>query len=340
MNNSTLLNTNSTHAECSIDRETVFVAWFALGLITSIVTFVGSILLIVVIYRTRTIRTSTDYFVVNMAASGTLFTSLDLFYVVQLLGKADYLSQTTGTLLCKFIGFFWCVSYEVSILSLVVIAGYRFYAVAFPMPTRVQSRRSCIILLLFTWVLPIAVSIPVLFFTIFKVEHQYCFGKFSIHQSHILLWDFLYLSSFFLLPLLVMLVLYPVIIVKLRQQKILGNATCSQAVMAKWKQNFRLMTMFLTITVAFILCWGTDRVMYLIYSFSLVTDWCTIDKVDIFVVELPLVFHAINPVIYFIFCSSYRKEIKQLLSCCCCHTHLHYAPDCDQMIELGNIPQV
>ena len=203
MNSSTLLSTDSTYAGCTIiNWETVFVAWFAIGLITSIATIVGNILLIVVICRTRTIGTSIDYFVVSMAVSGCLFTSLDLFYVVRLLGKTVYVSQTTGTVLCKLIGFFWRVSLEVSILSLIVIANYRFYAVVFPTRAIVQSRRICIILLLLTLVLPIAVSSPIIFFNNFNVEDQFCLMELSTHQLHIILWKDVYLSLSFLLLLI------------------------------------------------------------------------------------------------------------------------------------------
>ena len=132
--------------------------------------------------------------------------------------------------------------------------------------------------------------------------------------------------------------MYPVIIVKLRRQQIPGNANRSKTVIRRRNQNFRLTTMFITITVAFILCWGMIRVMYLTYLVSLVTDWCTFLKVYSVVVIFPTVFHAVNPVIYFSFCSSYRRGIKQLLPCCCRCTHVYHAAGVDQIV-LGNIPQ-
>ena len=272
MNNSTLLNTTSMYAGWTIIWETVRAVWFATGLVTSIASFVGNFLLVVVVYRARTIRTSTDYFVVSMAVSDIflplIFFALDTFFIRE---DAGYLSRTIGTVLCKLFYFLSSVSYGVlSILSLVVITVYRYYAVAFPMRARVQSRRTCIILLLLTWVLPIVMSSPTLSWFNFSVKHQKCYSEISNNQSRI--WDVMYASCFDFLPLLVMMVLYPVIIVKLRQQKIPGNANCSQVVITRRKQNFRLTTMFITITVAFIICWGMDQIMFLIFLFSLVTD--------------------------------------------------------------------
>ena len=151
MNKSTLLNTTSTYAWCAINWETIHAAWFATDLVTSIASIVGNILLIVAVYRTGTIRTSTDYFVVSMAASD-IFLPLIIFAlnIIFLRKDAGYLSRTTGTILCKLLYFILNVSYGVSILSLIVITVYRFYAVTFPIRARVQSRRTCIILLLLT----------------------------------------------------------------------------------------------------------------------------------------------------------------------------------------------
>ena len=338
MDNSTLLNTTSTYAGCAINWETVYTAWFATGLVTSLASFVGNILLIVVVYRARTIRTSTDYFVVNMAASDIFLPFSFLVINIVIIRKdVSYLSQTTGTVLCKFLRFFTEVSYGVSMLSLTVIAVYRLYAVEFPMRARVQSRRTCIILLLLTWILPIVMSSPTLSFFSFNVEYQYCYMDLTGHQSRV--WNIVYSSLFFFLALIVMLVLHPVIIVKLRRQKIPGIANFYQAVVKRRKQNLHLTTMFITITVAFVLCWGSYQVMNLVNSISNVTDWCTFDKVDNIVILFPVMFHAINPLIYFIFCSSYRQGIKHLLCCCYRFTHEQHAP-ADHQLQLGNIPQV
>ena len=128
------------------------------------------------------------------------------------------------------------------------------------------------------------------------------------------------------------------IVVNLRRQKIPGNANYSQAAVTRRKQNFRLTALFITITVAFMLCWGINQVIYIISLFSPATNCTIFYKVSNIVSVFPMVFHAINPVIYFIFCSSYRQGIKQLFFCCCCHTHVHHAPGGDQL-ELNNIPQ-
>ena len=150
-----------------------------------------------------------------MAASDTFLPLMPFFNTVLFFRKdAGYVSQTTGTVQCKLFFFFPDVSYGVSILSLIVITGHRYYAVVFPMRARVQSRRTCIILLLLTRVLPIAMSSPTLIFFNFNLNYHSCYMILSTH--HIRIWHTIRTSCLFFVPLLVMLVLYPVIIVMLR----------------------------------------------------------------------------------------------------------------------------
>ena len=52
-------------------------------------------------------------------------------------------------------------------------------------------------------------------------------------------------------------------------------------------------------------------------------------------------FHAINPVIYFMFYSSYRQGIKQIpFKFCCCRNFRDIPnPPCGGLIELAILPQ-
>ena len=256
MNNSTLPN-HSSFVGCSINLKTVYATWLNTVLVRCIAAFVGNVLLIVVIHRTAALRTTTNLFVANMTASNAFLQAVNGLndILINRKGPAN-LSHTTGAILCKFFGFFINVSYGVSMLSLVVITVYRFYAVLFPMRARVHNTRICIVLIFLIWVLPMTICSPSLLFYHVVLEYRhFCYMEQS--TRHLRIWHTIRISLFFFLPLLVMLVLYPVIIVKLRRQKIPGNANCSQAVIRRRKHNFRLTTMCITITVAFTLCWGS-----------------------------------------------------------------------------------
>ena len=251
----------------------------------------------------------------------------------------DYVSQFVATSLCKSFAFFAYISSGVSMLSLVVITVYRFSAVMFPTKARIPNKRKRKLVLLLTWAVPIAVNIPELVYESFD-EHKRCYFTITLKQWSI--WWSVGSSLFFLLPLLSMLVMYPVILVKLRQHKVPGNANRSHAVIRR-KQNFRLTIMFIVISTAFVLTRGPFTVLGAIHLYF-PTCWSQLKKTCSFTYlrfarfGIPVVFHAINPMIYFIFCSSYRKGLRQAFSCSCRGARDHRANAVGDNVELNVFP--
>ena len=143
----------------------------------------------------------------------------------------------------------------------------------------------------------------------------------------------------FCIVLLIMLVLYPVILFKLRQHRIPGNANRSQAIRRR-KQNFRITMMFTVICTVFFLTWGPAVLYFAILYFrpTLIMNTCAFYHFHIASFIIVNVFYPINPIIYFIFCSSFRKGLKNLFSCGCCSTNEHQAAAGNVHIELCNLP--
>ena len=273
-------------------------------------------------------RTTTNYFVVNMAFSDLFVPACDLLRY--LLFPA--VTQTLGTAMCKIIPFVINTSYGVSMSSLVVITVHRFYAVAFPMRARLESRRTRIMLLFCIWLLPIALCFPHIYY------HEYvgtgCYsglGKQKFFISVIVFGVF-----FSALPFLFMMILYPVIIVQLIRQKAPGNSSSRPQVQRRKKRNIRLTRMFITIIVVHLLTWDTYQITYIFFFLS-TSEWCTWFKIFLIVYPFPDIFHAINPVIYFIFCSSYRQGLKQIFSCCCRQSTVGRNAPGGEQIELQNV---
>ena len=334
-NNSSHLNT--TESGCGINWDTVNEYSFYFFIVCSVLSFVGNILVVLTVYKTKTLRTTTNVFVVNMALSDVFVPTWDLLRVGLLSRKdAPVLTQYLGNAFCKVIPFLINVSYGVSMLSLVVITVHRFYAVVFPMRARLESRKTRALLLLCTWLAPISVCCSQLYGAVYIPEERTCY--FNISKQHFTAWIITFQVLFFALPFLFMLVLYPVIIIKLLRQKVPGNSS-SYSHVRKRKRNIRITTMFITIILLLLLTYGTFQGSYIVlYLFSLVSDGCLAIKVLNVVFPLRNLFHAINPVIYFIFCIYYRQGIKQIFSSCSQCTIRCNLPVCGQ-IELENLPQ-
>ena len=334
-NNTILSNMTHTYRGCNIDFETIDTVILYTFIVTSICSFLGNLLVILTVYKNKNLQTSNNYFIVSMSVSDILFPLLELLHFMLLLGRFPQLSKLVGILLCKLFRFISDLSYEVSMLTLVAITVYRFFAVMFPMRARVQNKRKRLLVLLLTWVIPMAMSSPYLVFLEFNENNPFCV-LFSITMRQYLYAVFPLL--FFFISLLTMLVLYPLIIIKLMKKKVPGNVHCDQVVIRRRRQNLRLTMMFLVITVAFLLSWGPN----VIFRVSFVTEqsWLVAGCNSYFyLVSLitPFVFHAINPVIYFIFLSSFRQGFKNIFRSSCCSRTRPQAPA--DNFELNNIPQ-
>ena len=149
---------NATEIGCDINWDIFFSYWLYSSVVCSVASFAGNVLVILIVYKTKTLRTTTNYFIVNMAISDVFVPALDTLRITLLYRKdAPALTQTFFTILCRMLNFLTNLSYVMSMTSLVVITAHRFYAVVFPLRARLERRRARIVLLLSTWLIPIAV---------------------------------------------------------------------------------------------------------------------------------------------------------------------------------------
>ena len=119
---------------------------------------------------------------------------------------APTLTQTFGTALCKLLVFFINTSYGVSMSSLVVITVHRFYAEVFPMRARLEGRGTRALLLVCTWLLPMAVHSQPLYYSTFNSQRREC--SLNMRGSRRLIWDVTFLVPFVALPFLLLFVLH------------------------------------------------------------------------------------------------------------------------------------
>ena len=336
-NNTTLNDMSHTYRGCNFDHETLFTIKLYTLIVASICSFVGNLLVILTVYRNKNLQTSISYFIVNMSVSDILFPLLELLHPILFFRSIPQLSKLVLNLLCKLLPFIFEVSYGVSMLTLVAITVDRFSAVMFPLRARLKNKRKRLLVLLLTWVIPMVMFSPYLVFLEFN---EFNTEKCIIYSNAVLQrrsWLAANLSLFLLLPLLIMLVLYTLIILKLRKERVPGNVLCDQVVIRRRRQNYRTTMMFIVLTVAFLLCWG-PIILYLVLT---VTKHRLVGCNRYFLKVsniTPVVFHAINPAIYFIFLSSFRQGFKNIFRPCCCTRTRPQAPANNS--ELKNIPAI
>ena len=316
MDNSTLHPLNSSSSGCPWMASAFFTS--ILALITT-VTFIGNLLIVAVFLKTPSLRTSTNYYIVSMAVSDFIgpFFIWPLYVSEGMLTRTIFIDGSSALAACKLGMYFRALSQTVSILSLMLITVDRFVAIVFPFKFAVMNRKIRMSLLVVSWLVPLLGVLPyALFSKITTVENRRVCrfivsdeAKIGIHVNGIAL--------FYFLPLITIIVLYSVMMIKLKKStKNTNIQTRPQDIVERSKQNRKILKILIVIVIAFFVCW-TPLSMYFflrIYFPDLfVQDRCLLITGFTFYV-FPSLSTAVNPLILFSFSTNYKQALRSLSS--------------------------
>ena len=274
--------------------------------------------------KTLNLKTSANYYIVNMAVSDVLCVLLNWpLYATEgmLSSQGSFIAEPSATFVCKLGIYSRVVSYVVSILSLVLIAVDRFVAIVFPFQMTTAAAKTRTVLMLLTWILPLSGGLPYILYTkIVFVNHQ-TFCRFAWSSLALSIFNSTSFILFYCLPLLLIIILYYKIMKSFRKPSPGNEVKCSITV-RRHRQNRNIMKIFKSVVSAFFICW-TPLYAYLflkVISPSIfVKDTCKL-LVGFFYYIFPLLSTAINPVILFAFSSNFRAGLKNLCVCLFWHS--------------------
>ena len=163
---------NSSHAGNESCSQVVSIVFTTVLAVISLAAFIGNILVMTVVYKTPSLRTRTNYYYVNMAVSDFLssLTLWPLYLTDEIITpRGSLIKGPMATVGCRVGVYVRVVSTSVSILSLVLIATDRYFAIVFPLKASILlSRRVRITALVATWVISMGYCFPMIYFS--KVE--------------------------------------------------------------------------------------------------------------------------------------------------------------------------
>ena len=287
-----------------------------------IVSLAANSLIVMIVYKTPNLRKPINYFIANMASSDLLFPIFIMTRNLSYLHTNSWLiGGQLGQALCKLLPFFGNVSFAVSIQNLILIAVDRFGAVVFPLRSPLIRSKLCPFFILATWIVAVAVSSPYLF-TAELVENpegnrcdnqwEKVFGESSSYASFALA----FYSLFIFIPVLLLVILYSIIVIKLKTQAHPGEQSANSQ-QQRDRRNRSVLQMSIAIVTVFVLCWLPYSINFLIVWYR---DSSTLFSCSFWIYcEVTLcmasAYCAINPVICFMFSSNYRKALKRLIKC-------------------------
>ena len=118
---------------------------------------------------------------------------------------------------------------------------------------------------------------------------------------------------FYYIPIAVLVILYSIIVIKLKKQKIPGEQSVN-AEQQRPKRNRNVLTLAIAIVVGFVLCWVPATIIVLLSLFArdLPCGFWFYESIAFFMAHSNC---AINPCICFSFSANYRQGLKRLLKC-------------------------
>lgn len=318
MQNSTY-NNSSDDVPCSNAASIFFTTAMAL---LSLAAVIGNILVFVAVYRTPSLRTSTNYYYVNMSVSDFMstITTWPLYLTDEIITSRGSLIQgRLATTACQAGVFVRNISHSVSLLSLTLIAVDRYIATVFPLRATRLTKKIRGVLLLSIWIIVILCCFPSMYYS--KVEtigHEtYCI--LALKASSIAVY-YTFCLILIVALLIAIIILYSRIMRILKSRLDPGSGQESTTAERNRNQNNQnVMKIFGSIVVVFIVCWFPFFI-YLILKMTF-PELFTRDKCKLILgfayYVFPMLSTVINPIILFSFSSNYHWALKALFSFSC-----------------------
>ena len=291
-----------------------------------VASLVGNSFVGIIVYKTKAMRKTINFFIVNMAMSDLLFSVFAFpWALTELNGDSWLIRGALGHTLCKLVSLSTVVSIAVSIQSLVLIAVDRFGAVVFPLRSPLINSKLCPFLILATWIFATATQFPHYFVYEFveypeklacEVRWNAVFDEYSYitFQNYIIALSVIELY----IPFALMTILYSTILFKLKTQKVPGEQSVNTENLRAKRQR-KVLKMVIAIVLVFAICWVPINVLTFLSTWDHTNSPSCGTERYWFVAQI--IAHAncvINPCICFIFSGNYRQGLKSLLGTLFC----------------------
>ncbi|XP_063447150.1 substance-K receptor-like [Mytilus trossulus] len=326
-----LLNTNF------IGELKKFPAWetavkIAVVAAVDLVAIIGNILIIFIVVHSKKMRTATNFYIVNLSIADLLVACFPIW-----IHLVDDVTEgwVVGAYFCKFNPFIQITAMCASIFTLVAIAGDRFFAIMFPLKSRVTQRRVSLVMVII-WTCAAAIGMPALFFYKYTKRQwkdfleRFCSDVWpqtrnsdgecdNGYRSKSAYWVCV-LVVLNWIPMVIMIVMYTIILVRLGKRRIIpsSGALSTSAIQQRSKQ--KVVMMLFAILIAFIVCAIPFQVTKLFELFrsdrrQSLPDWYN----PLYFIAVTLLYtnSALNPIIYSGLNENFMTSFRSLIKTVC-----------------------
>lgn len=288
----------------------MYIGFSVLFFTMMIINLVGNTLVILVVLRNRSMKTPTNYLLVNLASADMV---VAIFIGIQFIATPTFTHPqgTVGSALCKIItgGTPGWVGAVASVFSLVALAIERYWAVLHPHSQKIKlTKTKIIILAMLSWIVSIIWAIPGFWATTYVKEINGCAHSFS-KPIYAKLYTVGWSLVAGVIPICIMGALYSRVVHRLWFVKN-NSAEVTQRSLLRYRK--RVTNMVILMTLVYVLCWVPELIIY----FLGFTGTITLEAVHHAIASALIVFNSsINPIVYSLQSSKFRKHLGELICC-------------------------
>ncbi|TFK16144.1 protein FAM160A1 [Platysternon megacephalum] len=289
----------------------------------------GNCLVLYVVTRRKAMRTVTNIFICSLALSDLLIAFFCVPFTMLQNISSNWLG---GAFACKMVPFVQSAAIVAEILTMTCIAVERHQGIVHPLKMKWQyTNRRAFTMLGIVWLLAVIVGSPMWHVQRLEIKYDFLYEKeyvccleewtSAVHQK---IYTTFILVILFLLPLMLMLLLYSKIGYELWIKKRVGDASVLQTIhgneMSKIsRKKKRAIVMMVMVVVLFAVCWAPFHVIHMMIEYSNFEreyDDITI-KMIFAIVQIVGFFNSIcNPMVYAFMNENFKKNFLSAICFC------------------------
>ena len=292
-----------------------------------------NILVCVVIHRSRRLQSTTNYFVVSLAAGDICFTVFCVPFIVSRILTGTWL---VGLVMCKIVRYVQFVVPCSTIAVLVSICVDRFYTIIYPLSFKV-SRTGAKRMIVGSWILALVICSPCLYFyktvTVSKTEDEGELCKTFLGDS----WDGLF-YIIFIITVMYFIPMVGIIIVYARISRYIWRAGDSGRRLQRTtnpvpRAKVKMVKLIMVVNACVLLLMAPYFIAHLWYSTHSKSQ---IDP-TIYITVLWIYFatSVLKPIIYLCFNSNFRRGCKEALCMSTMKCYRHNVYTITTMTQVG-----
>ncbi|KAL7729649.1 hypothetical protein ACLKA6_007925 [Drosophila palustris] len=302
------------------EQKTIWAIVFGLMMFVAIS---GNGIVLWIVTGHRSMRTVTNYFLLNLSIADLLMSSLNCVFNFIFMVNSDW---PFGSIYCTINNFVANVTVSTSVFTLVAISFDRYIAIVHPLKRR-TSRRKVRFILVLIWALSCVLSAPCLLFSSIMTKHYYngksrtvCFMMWPDGRYPTSMTDYVYNLTILVLtygiPMIIMLICYTLMGRVLWGSRSIGENTDRQ--MESMKSKRKVVRMFIAIVSIFAICWLPYH-LFFIYAYhnNQVASTKYVQHMYLGFYWLAMSNAMVNPIIYYWMNKRFRMYFQRIICCGC-----------------------